>query len=279
MTALTSEQRQQAQQWLTEADAILITAGAGLGVDSGLPDFRGNQGFWQAYPALAQAGIEFTEVANPLSFRQHPRLAWGFYGHRLALYRRTVPHQGFDQIKQYAESRSQGYFVFTSNVDGQFQKAGFDTESIMECHGSIHELQCTWPCSHTVWSAQFEVITDDQHCQWLGALPLCPNCQALARPNILMFNDRSYVPQRTVAQEERLMRWLQEPKRLVIIELGAGTAIPSVRHLGESVHRSFPDSTFIRINPREYQLPKDSLRSLAIPLGAQTGIAWLLDNL
>lgn len=42
---------------INEADALIISAGAGMGVDSGLPDFRGSEGFWQAYPALAKAGL------------------------------------------------------------------------------------------------------------------------------------------------------------------------------------------------------------------------------
>ncbi|MDS4013216.1 MAG: NAD-dependent deacetylase, partial [Candidatus Accumulibacter sp.] len=68
---------------LTQADGLLITAGAGLGVDSGLPDFRGVHGFWRAYPALGQARIAFEQIANPAAFAAQPRLAWGFYGHRL----------------------------------------------------------------------------------------------------------------------------------------------------------------------------------------------------
>src|SRR5215217_762286 len=73
------------------ADALLIGAGAGIGVDSGLPDFRGDQGFWRAYPPLARLGIRFVEIANPRSFARHPELAFGFYGHRLALYRPSFP--------------------------------------------------------------------------------------------------------------------------------------------------------------------------------------------
>jgi NAD-dependent SIR2 family protein deacetylase len=67
---------------MREADGLLITAGAGMGVDSGLPDFRGNEGFWKAYPALAKAGLSFTSIACPDAFRRNPRQAWGFYGHR-----------------------------------------------------------------------------------------------------------------------------------------------------------------------------------------------------
>jgi hypothetical protein len=43
----------QAARAIQKADAVLITAGAGMGVDSGLPDFRGDEGFWKAYPPFA----------------------------------------------------------------------------------------------------------------------------------------------------------------------------------------------------------------------------------
>jgi NAD-dependent SIR2 family protein deacetylase len=80
---------------IQEADALFITAGAGMGVDSGLPDFRGNSGFWKAYPPIAKLGLSFSEMANPKWFDQKPEMAWAFYGHRLNLYRATVPHRGF----------------------------------------------------------------------------------------------------------------------------------------------------------------------------------------
>ena len=105
------------------AKALLITAGAGIGVDSGLPDFRGPEGFWQAYPALRRHGKHFTDMANPQAFVDHPRLAWGFYGHRLQLYRETQPHAGFSILLRWLNSKRDGGFVFTSNVDGQFQKS------------------------------------------------------------------------------------------------------------------------------------------------------------
>ncbi len=62
-----------------------------MGVDSGLPDFRGAEGFWRAYPVMAKLGLSFEEMANPAWFQTDPHLAWAFYGHRLNLYRRTQP--------------------------------------------------------------------------------------------------------------------------------------------------------------------------------------------
>lgn len=59
------EEIQRAAELISEADALLITAGAG--VDSGLPDFRGNEGFWNAYPPYRKLGRSFIEMANSRS--------------------------------------------------------------------------------------------------------------------------------------------------------------------------------------------------------------------
>ena len=53
-------------------EAILIGAGAGMGVDSGLPDFRGGSGFWKAYPPYAKLGLDFVSLANPRWFVSDP---------------------------------------------------------------------------------------------------------------------------------------------------------------------------------------------------------------
>src|SRR5262249_60236034 len=71
---------QRAAEVVRRADALLIGAGAGMGVDSGLPDFRGAHGFWRAYPPYQKLGLNFVELANPCWFRDDPELAWGFYG-------------------------------------------------------------------------------------------------------------------------------------------------------------------------------------------------------
>lgn len=244
------------------ADALLICAGAGMGVDSGLPDFRGDAGFWQAYPALGSARIPFHEIANPASFRTDPALGWGFYGHRLDLYRNTEPHAGFRILLEMAHTRPGGAFVFTSNVDGQFGHAGFADERIVECHGSIHHLQCTRPCSDAIWAADaFRPEVDAPACRLLNDPPRCPHCGALARPNILMFNDSGWVDTRTDAQFARLQAWRAGIGTLVVIELGAGVNIPSVRRMSERQR-----APLVHINPRAPQL--DGCAGVGLALGA-----------
>lgn len=265
---------QQAADLVRAADALLIAAGAGMGVDSGLPDFRSNQGFWKAYPAIQKMNLLFEEMANPKWFKQHARLAWGFYGHRLNLYRRTTPHAGFAHLLEMGGTKELGGFVLTSNVDGQFQTAGFAEENIEECHGSVHHLQCTQPCGKGIWSARdLHLAIDSESLQAIGTLPSCPQCGALARPNILMFRDKFWVEERTKKQEERLWQWLEglleKKRRLVILEIGAGTAVPTIRQRSEfyaKVHRA----TLIRINPRDHHVHK--ARDISLPMTGQAAI-------
>lgn len=272
--ASTDDALDRAAACIAQADALLVAAGAGMGVDSGLPDFRGPQGFWQAYPALARAGLDFYSVASPDTFARDPALAWGFYGHRLALYRRTPPHSGFALLQAWGQRMSSGWAVFTSNVDGHFQQAGCSPQALLECHGSIHHLQCLHDCRGAVWPADgFVPEVDVTQCRLLNAAPRCPHCGALARPNILMFGDGGWNPQREQQQAVPLQRWLaglqRSRARLVVCELGAGTAVPSVRQFVAQVQRSL-GARLLRINPREPAV--HAADDVAVPLGAQSAL-------
>jgi NAD-dependent SIR2 family protein deacetylase len=255
---------------IARADALLVSAGAGMGVDSGLPDFRGDAGFWAAYPAYAHLGLSFVDLANPRWFRDDPHLAWGFYGHRLNLYRETRPHAGFEVLRGWAERCDGGAFVFTSNVDGQFQRAGFDAERIVECHGALESWQCTRGCGAGIFAAAEAAIAVDERSFRAGdPLPACADCGALARPNVLMFGDGEWDGEITAAQIVRFENWLRVLRRsrlkLAIVECGAGTTVPTVRLTDESLVRRF-DATLIRINVREPAVPPGGV---AISLGAR----------
>lgn len=265
-----SDAIEHAASLIEHADALIVAAGAGMGVDSGLPDFRGAEGFWRAYPALREAKMDFYKIASPRAFQDSPELAWGFYGHRLSLYRDTVPHAGFELLKRWGEQTIHGLSVFTSNVDGQFQKAGFDPALVYECHGSIHHLQCLEPCSDGVWSADDFLPDVDQDRCWLrNTPPTCPHCGALARPNVLMFGDWAWIDRRSGSQADRQEKWLSQVSRPVVIELGAGTAIPSVRHFSHRVIHEF-GGRLIRINPGEWEVP--TRLDVGLPMGALAGL-------
>lgn len=268
---------EEAARALREATALLITAGAGLGVDSGLPDFRGDEGFWKAYPPFRKLGLRFVELANPRWFDRDPELAWGFYGHRLALYRRTKPHAGFGPLRRWGAGMKDGLFVFTSNVDGQFQRAGFDPARIFECHGALDYLQCMRDCGEPPFpSDDYEPRIDAESCRAVGPLPLCPRCGALARPNVLLFGDWGWDGSRYAEQEERLVTWTERAcgrpnARLVVIELGAGSHVPTVRSFSEQM-KARHGATLVRVNPREPEGPRGTISLAASALEACAAI-------
>ena len=303
---------------VANAKFLIFTAGAGLGIDSGLPAFRTKNGLWRAYPAFEKLGIEnLSDMSNPEWFERDPSLAWAFWSHRTSLYRRTQPHDGFKIMAKWAEAskknfplveqkkekdevdddemkdiRSQNYFVFTSNVDGQFQKAGFEDSRVFACHGETKMLQCTkyncasrngafpWPTS---FLSQDPIVpfdettfqTDDVH----KNAPRCPiaACGALARPNVMMFGDGDYTESFQCKKEHRLGKFLSitRPSEVAVVEIGAGTAIPTVRRFGEALAKR--GCAMIRINPDESEFParlvgdKD-LNLISIPMSSKAAL-------
>jgi NAD-dependent SIR2 family protein deacetylase len=254
-----------------------------MGVDSGLPDFRGPEGFWRAYPPYRRLGLRFEELADPEHFDDDPELAWGFYGHRLALYRRTVPHAGFAVLRRWAARWPTR--VFTSNVDGAFQAAGFAPDEVVECHGAIGALQCSRPCHDGTWSADgsasaatgttdgLEVAIDEDTMRARGPLPTCPRCGAVARPNILMFGDGSWVPGVHAERMAAHRDWLRarDARSLAVVELGAGTAVPTVRRHAELA--SAASGALLRINVREPDVRHG--RGVALASGARATLEAL----
>jgi len=251
---------------LEVATAVVVTAGAGMSVDSGLPDFRGNEGFWKAYPPFRKMGLSFEDLANPQWFESDPALAWGFYGHRLNLYRKTKPHPGYSILLRWMSKAAMGGFVYTSNVDGAFVKAGLDPSRVVECHGSIHHAQCTRGCLGIVKMAEGDVAVNEDTFTAEGPLPRC-RCGGLLRPNILMFFDVGWSHRRTGDQEERFTGWLDEVRnkfgRVVVVEVGAGKAISTVRSRSENLAKKL-NGALIRINPTD---PGGPPGTISIPMG------------
>jgi NAD-dependent SIR2 family protein deacetylase len=245
---------EQAALAIASADAIVIGAGAGMGVDSGLPDFRGAEGFWKAYPPYRKLGLEFMEVANPQWFRQ-----------------------GFAILHRWAGRMKHGAFVFTSNVDGQFQKAGFADDRISECHGSVHWMQCLHDCGAGIFSADgCQVTINEETMRAAEPLPMCLKCGKMARPNILMFGDWGWDDARTIAQQQRLRAWLESLEgKLAVIECGAGLAIPTVRLFCERLaHASH--GRLIRINVREPEVPDGEI---GLAMGALDALRAIAERL
>ena len=73
---------------------------------------------------------------------------------------------------------SKGGFVYTSNVDGHFQKAGFSPDQVYEVHGSIGWMQCLSECGEEIFSAHTHSLTIDH--QTMRRYRRCPDARAAA---------------------------------------------------------------------------------------------------
>ena len=158
-------------------------------------------------------------------------------------------------------------------MDGQFQRAGFADDKIIECHGSIHYLQCSRLCTNEVWGADQQAVAVDEEVFLASEpLPKCQKCSHVARPNILMFNDPFFLRERTEAQSARFKKWTgsiaKSKAKLVVVELGAGRVIPSVRIVSERLAKD-ARGVLIRINPTEWAVPSGHI---GLPLGASEGV-------
>jgi NAD-dependent SIR2 family protein deacetylase len=242
-----------------EAEGIVILAGAGMSVDSGLPDFRGKQGMW------TQAQSDFISLASEKGFSQDPVLVWNFYIKRMIAYAHTAPHAGYELLLKQLTQDKKPHFVVTSNVDGHFQKAGYPSDLIHEIHGSLAHAQCARMCtSDVVTMPQFtcELTHPDQ-------VPTCANCGSMLRPNVMMFSD-SHLVWRMIDRGAQAYRAWSAPKLNVLgIELGAGTQIPSIRLFGE-------ERTCVLIRVNLYESHVNRAQDVSLPQTALEGIKHII---
>ena len=147
-------------------------------------------------------------------------------------------HVGYFKLRETLEQLGKEYFVFTSIFDGFFRRSDYLCSSIYEVHGSINRLQCRrgLDCGRHTWSAEdLHIEVDLEQMLATSPLPRCIKCEDFARPNVLLFGDRHWVPHAVIKEENLYEAWLAklraEGKQIVTIELGAGQAVMMAGHI------------------------------------------------
>jgi NAD-dependent SIR2 family protein deacetylase len=241
--------------YLQQTDGIVILAGAGMGVDAGIPDFRGKNGIWTAEKDA------FIKYATASSFHTNPLDAWNFYINRFLMYRELEPHKGYYDLLGLEKD----IFVVTSNVDGHFIKSGYDRDKLYEIHGNLEYIQCSMRCCReTQPMPEFNSLLTH-----IDEIPVCPKCWEVSRPQVMMFNDPWFVTDNVNDQSMKYIDWQKDKKRILGIEIGAGLTVPSIRMFGEE-----RTDRLIRINPNDYQVSRQN--DISIPLGALEGIELVI---
>ncbi|EFL27741.1 LOW QUALITY PROTEIN: conserved hypothetical protein, partial [Streptomyces himastatinicus ATCC 53653] len=185
--------------WLTEADRVLITAGAGLSAAAGY-DYGDEDRFEQLFPALHRRGLRSRYMVGvPLP----PALLWGYWAVHIDDVRfSTAPNPLYQRLRALVDGKD--HWVMTSNVDGLFARGGFAPDRIFTPQGDYGRYQCSTPCTPATWDSRPLVgqllaaydpatgaVTDPD------APPRCPNCGGEAEINVRVgpqFVDTPYPP-------------------------------------------------------------------------------------
>lgn len=241
------------KQWLEEADCIVINTGAGMGVDSGLADYRGNGGQWGQVESTT--GESVFDVVTPHYLLEHPEYAWKMFLTRLKEYEATTPHEGFQILLKWIKRYNLDYFALTSNIDGHLQKAGFEADRVRELHGTLAYFQSTRPDLYDkIWLNERsgeELLADLEK----GIFPTCPHSHVLARPNVYMFRDATYLPTHSKEQDARFQVFLErnKGKKMIVFEIGSGPHVQTVRMKTRMLKNDF-GAKIVRINPKDFKV-------------------------
>ncbi|MCU0447809.1 MAG: hypothetical protein MUE85_23165 [Microscillaceae bacterium] len=240
-------------QWLGEAQAMVILTGAGMGVDSGMKTFRGEDGRWGSLEAENKQSI--FELSNPQMFIDNPQWIWSLFARRMKEYAHTDPHAGFYILKKWIQKLELDYFILTSNIDSHFQKAGFPEDHIRELHGSLNYLQSVQPqVFGEIWRNDLDLNTLEQSIN-AHKFPLCPDKQTMARPNVYMFRDYYYLEARSKAQDVYYQAFLQrnQGKKIIVFEIGSGPHVQTIRIKTRQLITHYGAKT-VRINPHDFKI-------------------------
>jgi len=272
---------------LKDADAFIILTGAGMGVDSGLSVFRVDAGLWEKFPEAEKLNLSFEDLANPTKYQLHPEVIIPFYLERLRSYKQAEPHDGYYDLIEYAQTRNNGYFAVTSNVDGFFQKSYLNPDNVYEIHGSINKWQCSnFNCSKkhglkglVELSIEYLNLEDGEIklTEDLKSKITCKHCRNYLRPNLLMFFDLDWYDLFYVQQMnlfENFKHSLYDSK-VAIIEIGAGEKIRSIKNASEMLAESFKTKV-IRINPEISVKESTSDNVICIKSSGLAGITEIL---
>lgn len=168
-----------AAELLRDADRIVVVTGAGVSAESGVPTFRGEDGLWRDHRP--------EDLATPGAFRRDPRLVWEWYQWRRSLVSQCSPNPGHRALAEL-QVRT-GAAVLTQNVDGLHALALQEAEPngrvealLLEVHGSLFRVRCS-ACS---WKVPHRERVDASS---EATLPRCPECGALARPDVVWFGE------------------------------------------------------------------------------------------
>ncbi len=174
--------------FLSRQTRMVCLTGAGISAESGIPTFRGPEGYW----TVGSQEYRPEEMATHAMFRRNPESVWQWYLYRLGVCRTAQPNAAHRALVDVERRLRDRFLIVTQNVDGLHLRAGNTPERVYQIHGNIELMRCSGECSEDIYpipssvkpKAKHERLTDQDR----TALR-CPLCRRSARPHVLWFDE------------------------------------------------------------------------------------------
>jgi NAD-dependent deacetylase len=248
--------------------------GAGVSAESGIPTFRGKDGYWR--------NLDPTKLATPEAFVRDPQLVWEWYRERRQRIRNARPNAAHEAIAKLAQDTDE-FLLVTQNVDDLHARAGIPAQKMVQIHGNIFVTRCSRcefaergsggspepPSAYIVQPVDGRLrsrngceataglsiaLTSDDHVN----LPRCPSCSALMRPGVVWFGEQ--LPWNEL---ERVANFLDRGACDVVVV--AGTTATFGYIIDWALRASHRGGELIEVNPEETPLSRFATRLVREP--------------
>ncbi|HKJ16062.1 MAG TPA: Sir2 family NAD-dependent protein deacetylase [Xanthomonadales bacterium] len=246
---------------------IVALTGAGISAESGIPTFRGPEGFW----TIGSRNYRPEQLATRRFFKTSPRDSWGWYLKRLDACRDAQPNAGHRALACLAQASGPEQFsLITQNVDGLHSASGVADDCLFEIHGNIRLMRCFEECEgslqplpEAVGIGKDNAIPDQE---WNKLR--CNQCGSPMRPHVLWFDE--YYEERYYRSDSAL-RKLETSDLLLVIGTSGSTTLPAMTvehalHSGMAVieinteRSAFTNA--VESSPKGYFIQQASARAL-----------------
>ena len=251
---------------------ITVLTGAGISAESGIPTFRGPEGYWTVGSTVYQP----QEMATFHMFSQMPDEVWKWYLYRMGVCQRAEPNLGHLALVTMEQHFGDRFTLITQNVDGLHLRAGNTLARTYQIHGNVAYMRCSLECSETVYPIPATVApktkeeklteTDRQHLR-------CPLCGARSRPHILLF-DESYNEHHYHFYSS--LKAARETALLIVVGTAGATNLPN--QVAREVYQQGGVIIDVNIEPNPFtQLAENSIRGFFVQQPSASALPAMLE--
>jgi NAD-dependent deacetylase len=226
---------------------VFVITGAGVSAESGIPTFRGKNGYWRK--------LDPAQLATPEAFARDPKLVWEWYRKRRHRIWNAQPNAAHEAIARLAQPVDE-FLLVTQNVDDLHVRAGLPKEKMVQIHGDIFLTRCS-RCDFGFTERKHD-HDQEQEQEEGNIVPRCAKCDALMRPGVVWFGEQ--LPWNEV---QRVETYLDQGTCDVVIV--AGTAATFGYIVDWALRANHGGGELIEVNPEETPLSRSATQLVREP--------------